>query len=130
MSRERPLSPHLQIYRPQLTAVLSITHRGTGILLALGAPVLVYWLYAAASGPAQYAAVQAWFGGLLGRTLLFAWTLSLFYHLANGLRHLWWDIGRGFDIATVYRSGRIVVAVTAISVIGVWLIGYMLRGQG
>jgi len=130
MSRERPLSPHLQIYRPQLTAVLSITHRGTGILLALGAPLLVYWLHAIASGPAHYAAVQAWFGGWLGRTLLFVWTASLFYHLANGLRHLWWDIGHGFDIPTVYRSGRIVVAVTAISVIGVWLIGYMLRGQG
>lgn len=108
-SANRPLSPHLQVYKPQLTSVLSITHRGTGIFLSLGALFLSCWLLAIARGPEAYAAlqthVQAWYGQLL----LYALIFSLYYHLFNGIRHLVWDAGVGFEIKTSYISGYAVV---------------------
>src|SRR5436190_23067696 len=84
----RPLSPHLQIYRPQLTSILSITHRAAGVALAVGTLLLVYWVVAAASGPAAYATAQACIGSWIGRLVLFGWSAALVYHLANGIRHL------------------------------------------
>jgi len=109
-SANRPLSPHLQIYRWQLTSVLSILHRATGLFLTLGAVVLVVWLFAAALGDSPFAAVQGFFGSILGRLFLLGSTFSLFYHLVNGIRHLLWDTGFGFDIKTTYATGWIVVA--------------------
>ena len=103
--RPRPLSPHLQIDRPQLTSVLSILHRATGILISAGAVILVWWLVALASGPESYAFLSVLIGSVPGRLLLFGWTLCFFYHLANGIRHLWWDTGRGLDLPSVYHSG-------------------------
>src|SRR5258708_21896065 len=94
----RPLSPHLQVYRPQLTSVLSITHRATGVALAIGTLLLVWWLLAAATGPEQFAVVQAVLGSWIGRLLLLGWTWALFYHLANGIRHLFLDAGRGLEL--------------------------------
>lgn len=126
--RPRPLSPHLQIYRWQLTSVLSILHRATGIALAGGAVLLVWWLIALASGPKAFAGIGAALGSILGRTLLFGWTLCFFYHFANGIRHLWWDTGRGMDIPSVYRSGWAVIAFTAVASLVAWTIGYMVRG--
>lgn len=115
---DRPLSPHLQIYKPQLTAVLSIAHRASGIFLVLGTLLLVYWLTALAQGPESYAQAQAIFGSVLGRLILFAWVFALFYHLCNGIRHLVWDMGAGFEISTVYTSGKIViVAAVALTLI-------------
>lgn len=122
-SKERPLSPHIQIYRPQLTAVLSITHRLTGVGLAAGLLVLVYWLSSAAYGPEAYHKATALLGSGLGRVLLFAWSVALFYHLSNGIRHLLWDTGRGLEIAQVYRSGYAVLASTAILTILAWVVG-------
>jgi succinate dehydrogenase / fumarate reductase cytochrome b subunit len=87
-SAERPLSPHLQIYRWQLTSVLSILHRAAGIALSVGAVLLVWWLVAAASGPAAYSRAAGFFGSWIGLVLLFGWTAALFYHLCNGIRHL------------------------------------------
>jgi succinate dehydrogenase / fumarate reductase cytochrome b subunit len=113
-SSNRPLSPHLQIYKPQLTAVLSIAHRASGIFLVIGTLLLVYWLTALAEGPDSYAQAQAFLGSGLGRLILFPWVFALFYHLCNGIRHLFWDMGAGFEISTVYASGKIVV-VTAIA---------------
>lgn len=115
----RPLSPHLQVYRPQLTAVLSITHRATGLFLVLGSLLLVYWLHALAGGEARYAGAQEFFASFWGRSLLLLWSYALFYHLCNGIRHLFWDFGHGFELESLYRSGWVVVGssvvLTAIS---------------
>ncbi len=124
----RPLSPHLQVYRPQLTSVLSITHRATGMFLAAGVPVLVYWLWAVADGAESFATSQAYFGSNLGRTLLFMWCYALFYHLLNGIRHLAWDAGLGFDIPVLYKSGWVVVAASVGLTLITWLLGYAARG--
>jgi succinate dehydrogenase / fumarate reductase cytochrome b subunit len=106
----RPLSPHLQIYRPQLTSVLSILHRITGALLALGLPAMVIWLVAAAVGPESFATVQALAGSWIGQMFLVAWSFALFYHLCNGIRHLCWDAGFGFDLGVVHASGMAALA--------------------
>ncbi len=116
----RPLSPHLQVYRPQLTSVLSITHRATGVALAVGTLLLTWWLIAAATGPEQFATVQAVLGSWIGKLLLLGWTLSLFYHLANGIRHLFWDMGLGFDLKTTYRSGWAVLIATVVLTVVAW----------
>jgi succinate dehydrogenase cytochrome b subunit len=120
-SDPRPLSPHLQIYRWQLTSVLSILHRVAGLALALGAILLVWWLGAAADGPEAYAAIQAFLGSWIGRILLFGWSLALFYHLCNGLRHLWWDSGRGLELRDVYSGGWAVVAGTIVLTLLAWI---------
>lgn len=113
-----------------MTSVLSILHRGTGILLSLGSVVLVAWLAAMAAGPVEYARIHVWFGSLPGRAALFVWTLCLFYHLFNGVRHLAWDLGMGFEIRALYRSGWAVLLVTVAVTLSVWWAGYQLRGDG
>jgi len=123
MSDPRPLSPHLQIYRWQLTSVLSILHRFTGIALTVGTILLVWWLLAAANGPDAFASVQWFLGSWLGLLLLFGWSVALFYHLCNGIRHLWWDTGRGRDLPAVYASGWAVLAATALLTILAWAAG-------
>ncbi len=118
---QRPLSPHLQIYRPQLTSVLSITHRATGVALAAGTGLLVYWLLSLAGGEASYeAALGSWFG----RLILFGWTLALTYHLCNGIRHLGWDLGFGLDIDTVYLTGKTVVGASIVLALVIWGLAY------
>lgn len=111
-SAERPLSPHLQIYRPQLTSVLSITHRVTGLALGIGTIFFVWWLSGAAWNSACFNVAQAFWGSWLGKLFLLGWTFSLFYHLLNGVRHLLWDIGIGFDLRSTYRTGWTVVALS------------------
>ena len=123
----RPLSPHLQIYRPQITSVLSITHRATGIALAVGTLLLVYWLTALAAGPEAYADARAVLGSWFGRIVLLGFTLALFFHLANGIRHLFWDAGKGFEIRDVYSSGRAVVVIAIVATILVWVLAYAMR---
>lgn len=118
----RPLSPHLQVYRPQLTSVLSIAHRGTGIFLTLGTVLLVYWLLSIASGPEAYANARAVLGSWFGQLVLFLWTFALFYHLCNGVRHLFWDIGFGFELPTVYTSGKAVLIVSVVLTLFTWLL--------
>ena len=93
---ERPLSPHLQIYRWTLTMALSIVHRATGIALYVGTLLLAWWLIAAATGPAAYANVQAFTGSFIGRLIVFGYTWALMHHLLSGVRHLVWDLGYGF----------------------------------
>lgn len=95
-SPRRPVSPHLGIYRLPVTAVLSISHRITGVLLAVGLLFLVIGLMAAAAGPASYLKFQAFFAGLAGQALLWGWLYALFFHLCHGVRHLVWDTGSGF----------------------------------
>lgn len=127
-SDNRPLSPHLQVYRPQLTSVMSIFHRLTGIALAIGTLLLVWWLVAAAAGPAAFDTAQSFIGSIIGRILLFGWTFALLYHLCNGIRHLAWDTGRGFEIATAYASGWLVVIAAAVLTVLVWVVGYAAQG--
>ena len=127
-SPDRPLSPHLQIYRPQITSVLSVLHRATGLALAAGTLLLVWWLIAAAAGPDSFAAVQGFAGSFIGRVLLFGWSWSLFYHLCNGIRHLAWDIGWGFELKTVYATGWTVVAASLALTLVAWIAGYVVMG--
>ena len=124
----RPLSPHLQIYRPQLTSVLSILHRITGVALAVGTILLVYWLIATASGPEAFAAANGIIGSWIGLILLFGWTFALFFHLANGIRHLFWDAGLGFELKTVYASGWTVVVAAAALTLLAFIAGFALMG--
>ena len=128
-SRERPLSPHLQVYRPQITSVLSILHRITGGALAAGTLLLVYWLIAIAGGPDTYDAAQSVVGSIIGRILLFGWSWALFYHLANGIRHLAWDAGKGFELRTVTISGWTVVILSFALTLAAWIAGYGMRGD-
>ena len=127
-SNNRPLSPHLQVYKPQLTTFMSITHRATGIALAVGTLMLVFWLIAAATGETAFNEVQAFLGSIVGRLLLLGWSFALFYHLCNGLRHLFWDAGKGFEIETAYMTGHIVIAASILLTIGAWLWGYAAMG--
>jgi len=121
-SDSRPLSPHLQVYRWQLTSVLSILHRLAGIALSLGTILLVWWLVAAAEGPHAFGRAQAFFGSWIGLVLLFLWSVALYYHLCNGLRHLWWDTGRGLELPAVYRGGWAVLAGTVVLTAITWAI--------
>ncbi len=129
-SANRPLSPHLQVYRPQLTSILSIVHRLTGVALAFGTLLLVYWLAAAATGPEAFFTAQNLIGSIVGRLLLFGWTFALFYHLCNGIRHLFWDAGYGFDLPAAYRSGWLMVIASFALTFGAWALGYALRAGG
>lgn len=105
----RPLSPHLQIYRPQLTSVLSILHRVTGVFLSSGILVLIYWLSALSGGPDTYESAVVLLGSWPAQALLLAWMAAFYYHLLNGVRHLFWDAGIGFELRQVYRSGWMVL---------------------
>lgn len=121
----RPLSPHLQVYRPQLTSVLSITHRATGILLALGLFPLVWWLAALAAGPEAFAGAREFLGSWLGRLVLLGFSFALFYHLCNGIRHLFWDAGLGFELETAYASGWSVVGVSVLLTAAAWAVALL-----
>lgn len=112
--RTRPLSPHLQVYKPQITSVMSITHRATGIALAAGTLLLTLWILSVAIGPEAHAAVVGFVGGWFGKLLMLGWTAALFYHLLNGIRHLFWDAGYGFELSTMQSSGYGVLIGTAV----------------
>ena len=124
---DRPLSPHLQIYKPQLTSMLSISHRLTGVALGLGTLFLVWWLIAAATGDGAFVTAQAFFGSWLGLLLLFGWTYSFFFHLCNGVRHLMWDTGHGLDLHTAYTSGLVVLAASGVLTLAAFAIGLAMR---
>ena len=106
---KRPLSPHLQIYKPQITSVLSITHRMTGVFLSIGLLAIVYYFYSLTAGEDTFEATRTMLKSPLGLLFLFAWTFSLFYHLSNGIRHLFWDIGKGFELEDMQKSGWLVI---------------------
>jgi succinate dehydrogenase / fumarate reductase, cytochrome b subunit len=125
--RPRPVSPNIQIYRPQLTSVLSIGNRITGVVLSIGAVGLVAWLTAAASGPQAYAAVQGAISHWIGQVLLFGFTFAFFLHLCGGIRHLVWDTGRGFELRSIYLSGWVVVAASVLLTLAAWGAGPLIR---
>lgn len=104
-SHSRPTSPHLTIYRPQISTVLSIAHRITGVGLYAGLVLFSYWLWTAAYKPTGYASLHECLASIPGKIFLFGWTLAFYYHLANGIRHLFWDIGKGFELPAMAKSG-------------------------
>ena len=125
---ERPLSPHLSIYKPMLTMMMSIMHRITGAALFFGTLLLTWWLLAAVSGPSAYAKLQFFMDSIIGRLILFGYTWALLFHMLGGIRHLIWDTGRGFEqnereglaLATIVGS----VSLTLL----LWIIGYFFIG--
>jgi succinate dehydrogenase / fumarate reductase cytochrome b subunit len=119
-SADRPISPHLQIYRWQLTSVLSILHRAAGVALSTGTVVLVWWLIAAASTPEAFEAATGFLYSWLGLLLLFGWSVALFYHLCNGIRHLVWDTGHALDLRSTYLGGWFVLGGTAALTVIAW----------
>jgi len=125
----RPLSPHIQIYRPQLTSVLSFTHRVTGVALSAGSLLIVAWLVAGAAGPTAYHGVLSLMRSPIGLLLLFGWTFSISFHLCNGIRHLFWDAVRGFELRTIYASGWTVVATSLVLTVGLWVAGFLFAAK-
>ncbi len=128
IERSRPQSPNVQIYRPQLTSVLSIANRISGAFLSIAAVGLVVWLIAAAAGPQAYAVVQGALASSIGRILLFAATFAFFLHLCGGIRHLAWDAGYGFELRAIYASGWIVVAMSAVLTAASWIAALLITG--
>ncbi len=125
--KERPLSPHLQIYRPQITSILSILHRLTGIAIGVGTLVLAWWLIAAAIGPEAYGNVQWFLSSWFGRCILLVFTFCFFYHLCNGIRHLGWDMGWGLELATLHITAWIVITAAIVLTLLSWIAGYALK---
>lgn len=118
----RPLSPHLQVHRWPISMALSILHRASGIALGVGTLLMTWWLVAAARSEASFATAQWFMGSIVGKLLLFGWTVALFYHFCSGIRHLWMDTGRGFEKAEYDSSAKIVVGATIVMTVGAWIV--------
>jgi succinate dehydrogenase / fumarate reductase, cytochrome b subunit len=116
----RPLSPHLQVYKLPMTALLSITHRATGAALTYGSYILILWLGFICMGESSFHFIQHFWSTWIGQLLLIGWTFSLFYHLGNGIRHLFWDVGQGYELDTVCRSGLAVIVFSLIATLMLW----------
>lgn len=123
---QRPLSPHLQVYKPQISSAMSILHRLTGIALSAGTGLMVWWLAAAATSDEAWAEVQSVAGSPLGMIVLFGWTVSLMYHFFAGIRHLAWDHGYGYDKPDFHYTGYAVLIATAVSSVAIWAAGLAL----
>jgi succinate dehydrogenase / fumarate reductase cytochrome b subunit len=120
MAINRPTSPHLTIYRWQISSVLSILHRFTGLWLTLGLLVLVSWLYVVAYTPGDYEAWYKCISSLPGKLLLASWMAAFYYHFCNGIRHLFWDIGKGYSLPQMHFTGWLVVLGAALLSIMTW----------
>ncbi len=123
-TRARPLSPHLQVYRWQITMTMSILHRLSGVTLVFGAFALAWWLLAVATGGDAYTRAAACLASPLGLIALAGFSLALVYHLLNGIRHLLWDAGWGFEIPDVYRSGYTVAGLTVVLTAAIWYVAW------
>ena len=126
LEKKRPLSPHLQIYKVQITSFLSILHRATGFVLYLGSLLWSIWFLALSEGEESYIALQQMFFHPIGLLILFGWSFSFYYHLSNGLRHLMWDLGKGYDMFTVRFTGWAVVITSIILTAFTWVTGILL----
>jgi succinate dehydrogenase / fumarate reductase cytochrome b subunit len=123
--RARPLSPHLQVWRWHLTMLTSILHRVSGSALYVGALILAAWAVCLAAGPESYATYKAVVGSPLGKVVLFALTAAVFYHLANGIRHLIWDAGQGLDVKSANTSAVAAIAFAAAATLATWVVAAM-----
>ena len=121
MAKPRPLSPHLQVYRPQLTSVMSIMHRASGAVLATGSLLVALWLVALAAGTTVFNPVADAMQHPLGQLVVFGYSLALVYHGLNGIRHLMWDLRIGLEIKQVYQSGYLVLGLTFLVTAALWL---------
>jgi succinate dehydrogenase / fumarate reductase cytochrome b subunit len=123
----RPISPFMlgSAYKPQMSSMTSIMHRITGCALGLGTLLLTLWLVTAASGDDAFSIVQAFLSSWIGILVLIGFTAALFYHFCNGIRHLAWDAGKGFDLPTMHRTGAIVIAATIILTVAFWAIAFL-----
>ena len=128
LEAERPLSPHLQIYRPMLTMMMSIAHRITGASLAVGFALLTWWLVAISIGPEAYATVDSFFGSFIGRLLLFLFTWSLIHHMLGGIRHLIWDTGAGLDKVSIEVFAWLTLISAIVLTVLIWVVAYALQG--
>jgi len=124
----RPLSPHLTIYRPQISSVLSILHRITGLALFAGSAIIVLWLWSAAYAPAFYTTLYSSLSSWFGELCMVGWTAAFYYHLGNGIRHLFWDIGVGFSLPVMRRTGLAVLAFTVVMTALTWFIAMTTTG--
>ena len=122
VKEKRPLSPHLQVYKIQITSLLSILHRGTGIVLYGGSVVWSLWFTALAAGPQSYEAIQNFLLSPIGLIVLMGWSFSFFYHLCNGIRHLMWDIGLGYEMSVVRLTGWMVVLTSVLLTSVSWIL--------
>jgi succinate dehydrogenase / fumarate reductase cytochrome b subunit len=123
--RPRPLSPHLQVWRWHITMATSILHRVTGCGLYVGALILTGWAFSLASGPNAYAAYMALLGSVLGKLVLFGLTLCVFFHMANGVRHLVWDVGKGFLPKTAEFTAVVALAFAIAATVAVWALALL-----
>ena len=128
LPRPRPLSPHLQIWRPTLTMTMSIVHRITGAGLYFGVLLMAWWLLAAASGPAAYATVEGFFGSIIGKLILLGYTWALIHHMLGGIRHLIWDTGRGFEKNEREWMARATIFGSITLTILLWVVGFLVVG--
>jgi succinate dehydrogenase / fumarate reductase cytochrome b subunit len=124
----RPLSPHLQVYRPMLTMMMSVAHRVSGVGNAIGFLLLTWWLVAVSIGPEAYAIVAAFFGSILGRFLLFLFSWGLIHHMLGGIRHLIWDTGRGLDKVSIEVFAWATIVGSTLLTVALWALGYWLSG--
>ena len=125
----RPLSPHLQIYKPMLTMMMSITHRITGVALYAGTLLLAWWLIATASGASTYATMQWFMNSLIGKLILFGYTWALIHHMLGGVRHLIWDTGRGFGpVEREWLTVATIVGSVGLTLL-LWILGYLMTGS-
>ena len=118
---KRPLSPHLQVYKPQLTSVTSILHRATGFALTIGLILFAAWLISAAYDPAMLENVYWFTSSYVGILLLFGWSIAFYYHLANGIRHLIWDTGRMLELDNARKGAFAVLGFTFGATLGTWV---------
>ena len=121
MAKPRPLSPHLQVYRPQLTSVMSIMHRASGVVLATGSLLVALWLVALAAGTTVFNPVADAIQHPLGQLVVLGYSLALVYHGLNGIRHLMWDLRIGLEIKQIYQSGYLVLGLTVLVTATLWL---------
>ena len=121
-THERPLSPHLQIYKLELPMVLSGLHRITGIALSVGSILLVAWISSAVYSAEAFASMNRFLGGFIGQFVLFGWTFSLIFHSVSGVRHLIWDTGRLLEIKQIHSSGKIVLAIAIVLTLLAWIL--------
>jgi succinate dehydrogenase / fumarate reductase cytochrome b subunit len=126
-TKARPLSPHLSIYKPIPTMVMSIIHRMTGAALYFGTLLLAWWLIAAASGEAYFEWVNGFFGSFIGRLVLFGYTWALVHHMLGGIRHLFWDTGRGLEKETATKIAYFTIGASVVLTLVLWIIGYMVN---
>ncbi|MEM7522494.1 MAG: succinate dehydrogenase, cytochrome b556 subunit [Pseudomonadota bacterium] len=112
--RNRPLSPHLTVYRPQITSMLSVLHRGTGVAMAFSLALVVWWLLAAATGSEYFEFVDGLLTSVIGFLILLGSAFAFFYHMCNGLRHMWWDMGFGYEMDQVTQSGYVVLGASGV----------------